>query len=540
MSLGPAIFDTLLVLAYFAAVTWLGLRWAKKGTGTGAHESHTLSEYALGGRRVPAWAVLLSIIAAETSAGTFLGTPGEGFALKNWTFLQLAIGLVLGRVVVAFLFIKPYYDHKVFSIYEFMGKRFGPKSRSAASATFLFTRLLASGTRLYVAAIVLAVLFRLWSGRALTPGEELLLYLGSITIMTALTALYTSLGGIRAVIWTDVLQAGLMMGGAFASAGLLIWKTPGGLQGVNETLGGISSLQFWDWGTQPGADFWSNVRSVLESKYTVWAAFIGSTFTTMATHGTDQDMVQRMLCAPDFKKSRRSLILSGLADLPVVSIFLAVGILLWVFYQRVPDPGLPGKTNEIFAYFILREMPMGMRGLVVAGVFATAMGSLSAALNALATSFTRDWHMPYIARRRGAKRGGVKRSDEAEALRAVRLHTVVFALLMILVACATAYLVILEPSSRIIPIALGVFGYTYGSLLGIFLLGTLTKTRGSDRGNLVAMVCGAIAVCLVSGIPGLPKWESVPVLAFPWRVFFGTLVTFGVGVCFKSPKRSSS
>ena len=547
--------DTLLVVAYFFGVTWLGLRWSRDRsgrTGTGeAEAAHSLSEYALGGRRVPWWAVLVSIIAAETSAGTFLGTPGEGYALRNWTYLQLAIGLVLGRVVVAFLFLKPYYEYQVYSIYEFLGKRFGPLSRQGASATFLFTRLLASGTRLYVAAIVLAVLFRIWKGGELTQGQELGLYLGAITLMTVLTALYTALGGIRAVIWTDVLQCGLMMGGAVAALVILVMRIPGGLGAVDQAVGGWASVPFVDWGTKAGAGFFENVRLVLEGKYTLWAAFLGSTFTTMATHGTDQDMVQRMLCAPDFKKARRSLILSGLTDLPIVFIFLAVGILLWVFYQKFPDPSMPKKTNEIFAYFILKEMPVGLRGLVVAGVFATVMGSLSAALNALATSFTRDWHLPWVARARsraglgaparslGAAAAGLvgqgdsgAGSDDGEAMRAARKYTFVFSVLMILVACATAYLVILYPESRIIPIALGVFGYTYGSLLGVFLLGTLTRGRGSDRGNLIAMLAGAIVVLFLSGTPGFPTGWIV--VSFPWRVMIGTFVTFGVGACFRS------
>jgi SSS family transporter len=508
------VIDALVVVAYLAAVLWIGLRWSR-GQGS-AREG--FSEFAVGGRGIPAWAVLFSIIAAETSAATFLGMPGEAYALRNWTYLQLVVGLVLGRVLVAWLFLKPYYEHGVFSIYEFLGVRFGPRTRQAASATFLVTRLLASGTRLYVAAIVLAVLIRLLRGEAMTQGEELALYLVSIVAMTALTAIYTALGGIRAVIWTDVLQSTLMIGGAVVACWVLVSRIDGGLAGAGAALGGFSNIQLWEWG--------GNLRQVLEAKYTVWAAFIASTVMTMATHGTDQDMVQRMLCAPDVKKSRRSLVLSGVADLPIVFLFLSVGLLLWVFYQQRPDPELPAKTNEIFAYFILKEMPRGLRGLLIAGVFATAMGSLSAALNALATSFVRDWHFPLAGRLLRGERGSW---DE---LRAAKFYTVVFSVLMVLVAGATAYLVILEPESRIIPIALGVFGYTYGSLLGVFLLGTLTRTRGTDRGNLVAMLVGALVVCSLSGVPGFPRWEALPVISFPWRVLAGALVTFGVGVCF--------
>jgi len=202
----------------------------------------------------------------------------------------------------------------------------------------------------------------------------------------------------------------------------------------------------------------------------------------MATHGTDQDMVQRMLTAKNAGKSRLALILSGLADLPIVLCFLTIGILLWAFYQKqeMPHP---------FAYYILHEMPPGVRGLMIAGVFATAMGSLSTALNALATSFTQDWYLSYIR----------PEATPRHVVAAARKTTVVFSAILVVIGSATAYAAIVL-HSRVIPIVLGIFGYTYGSLLGVFLVGMLTKTRGSERGNLVAMACGFIAVTFLSGL----------------------------------------
>ena len=220
----------------------------------------------------------------------------------------------------------------------------------------------------------------------------------------------------------------------------------------------------------------------------------------MCTHGTDQDMVQRMLTASDIRRSRRSLILSGLADIPIAFTFLSIGILLWVYYQAYPDPTLSNTPNETFCHFILYQMPVGLRGLLIAGIFATAMGSLSTALNALATSFTCDWYQPYIS----------PGATEAESLRAVRWATVGFAILMIVVASATSYCVIVLPNVRIIPIALGIFGYTYGSLLGIFFCGMLTRTRGRDAINPIAMIAGFLFVALISNLPNDIAHISAP------------------------------
>ncbi len=521
------ILDLVVIGGYFALVLGIGLYMGRK--------EDSLHDFALGGRRIPWWAVLASIIAAETSAGTFIGTPGEGYAHRNFTYLQLALGTIIARIVIAFTFLKPYYDYNVYSIYEFLKARFGPVSRNAASAVFLVTRVLASGTRLYISAVILVLACELLTGTRPDHAQELWIYVGAIAVVTLLTAIYTTLGGIKAVIWTDMIQATIMMGSALAAIALLYAGIPGGWEEIGRRLAEPGDLRFLDTGIAPDRPWWHGVKAILESEYTIWAGLLGSTFTTMATHGTDQDMVQRMLTAKDVRRSRLSLVLSGLADIPIVLVFLAIGILLWVHFQANPDPRLPAKTNEIFCYYILTGMPVGIRGLLVAGIFATAMGSLSAALNALATSFTRDWYLQFIR----------PRASEADTLRAARLATAVFAILMIAVASGTAAFVILNPKSRIIPIALGIFGYTYGSLLGVFLVGMLTKKRGNDSGNLIAMAAGFLCVAILSGLPNdvaaifgsslYPQPHWMPRLEFPWRILFGTLCTAAVALCFRTP-----
>lgn len=503
--------DCLVIALYFITIVYVGLKFGEK--------EDNLADFSLGGRSIPWFAVLASIIAAETSAATFLGTPGEGFGLVSYSYLQIAVGTIIGRIIVAYLFIKPYFDLNVYSIYEYLEVRFGPITRLAASAIFLITRVLASGARLYVAAILLAVAVALFTGAPPTTAQQLAVYLGSIIFVTVITAIYTSIGGIKAVVWTDCIQAAVMFGGAAAAVIVLIYSIPGGLPTIANFYQ-TNTIPFFVVGTTDGAPLWDNIKSILSQEYTVWAALLGSTFTTLATHGTDQDMVQRMLTATDYKKSRRSLICSGIADLPIGFLFLTIGILLHIFYKNCPDPHLPGKTSEVFAYFILTKMPVGLRGLLVAGIFATAMGSLSAALNALATSATRDFYQQIM----GAKAKAENAEEKAVAV--ARLFTYIFAGLMILVASVTSYFVILHPESRIIPIVLGIFGYTYGSLLGIFLLGLLTKSRGNDRANLIAMVVGALVVA------------CLPELAFPWRIMFGSLSTLSTGLIFSNKKKT--
>jgi SSS family solute:Na+ symporter len=523
--------DCGVLVLYFFVIIFIGLYMGRK--------EENLADFALGRRQIAWWAILASLIAAETSAGTFFGTPGEGFTFRNYTYLQLAFGTILARILVSYIFIKPYYDYKVYSIYEYLTARFGVGTKNAASAVFLFTRLLASGARLYVAAIALALAYEMISGTRPNQTQTLWIYVGSTIAIVILTAVYTTLGGIKAVIWTDVIQASIMISSAVVALGLLYFSIPGGWHEIVQRHGGFHVSDFITTGLDPAKSGWDKIKGMFAIEYTIFAGLIGSTFMTMSTHGTDQDMVQRMLTAPDVRRSRRSLIMSGLADIPIAFTFLSIGVLLWVFYQTHQDPALPKTPNEIFCHYILYEMPVGIRGLLLAGIFATAMGSLSTALNALATSFTRDWYETYIN----------PGSTGAQSLSAVRWATVGFSVLMIVVASTTAYLVIVYPNVRIIPIVLGIYGYTYGSVLGIFLAGMLTKSRGNNRGNIIAMIIGFIVVAVLSGLPNniaalfgtllyeQPKW--LPVMEFPWWICFGTIVTFAVAIVFQTGPRTS-
>lgn len=527
--------DLLIIGAYFVIIIGIGVHFSRR--------NKNVSEFALGGRSIPWWAVLASILASEISAGTFFGTPGEGFRMRNYTYAQLMIGYLLARVVVSAVFIPAYYKYDVVSIYEFLELRFGPRTRRIASVVFLLTRSLASGSRLWVPTLLLVVIWnRMNPEKPLGNWDQFWFTGAALVIITVLTAAYTAIGGIKAVIWTDVLQIAVLFGALGFSVWYLFGHIPGGWDGVKSHLNGPHDLALWQWeGDAPAVTTWGKIKSVLETEFTVWAALFGSLFVTLATHGTDQDMVQRMLTAKNKRQSAVATILSGLADIPVTYAVLTIGILLSVYYGHVvSDPSLPmaggqPDSTRIFPYFVVDVMPGGLRGLVIAGVLATTMGSLGTAMNSLATSYSRDFHFRWFN----------TPDDDAARVRIIRLSTVGFALVLILVGLATAFIKAHNPGLSIIGIILGSFGYTYGSLLGVFMVGLFTRTRGSEIGNPIAMVAGIIAVAILSDLPndlsGMifgsalydnPDW--FPVIEFPWRIMAGTLVTVSVALCFKT------
>ena len=537
--------DLFIVGIYFAIIIGIGWHFSRR--------SGNVSDFALGGRSIPWWAVLASILASEISAGTFFGTPGEGFRLRNYTYAQLMVGYLLARLVVSAVFIPAFYKHNVVSIYEFLEIRFGPRTRSVASVIFLVTRSLASGSRLWVPTLLMIVIWnQLNPERPLGTWEQFWATGGALVLITILTAAYTAVGGIKAVIWTDVLQIAVLFGALGFSVWYLLGHIPGGWEGAKSFLTGPHDLKLWEWNGDVPADpefvknygsTWGAIKSVLESEFTVWAALFGSLFVTLATHGTDQDMVQRMLTAKNKRQSAVATILSGLADIPVTYAVLTIGILLSVYYGHVVnDPALPmaaGKPDNtrIFPYFVVDVMPGGLRGLVVAGVLATTMGSLGTAMNSLATSYSRDFHFRWFK----------TPDDDRVRVRIIKLSTVGFALVLILVGLATAFVKAHNPGLSIIVIILGSFGYTYGSLLGIFMVALFTKTRGSETGNLIAMAAGIIVVAILSNLPndvwkmvsGGPLYKNfawMPVIEFPWRIMAGTLATVAVALCFKSHK----
>src|SRR3954466_11910847 len=259
--------DTTVLLLYFVVIISIGLYMGRK--------EESLRDFALGGRAIPWWAVLASIIAAETSAGTFFGTPGEGFALRNYTYLQLALGTILARILVSYIFIKPYYDYKVYSIYEYLTARFGVPTKNAASAVFMVTRLLASGAGLYVAAIALALAYEMIRGVRPGQTETLLIYVGATVAIVILTAIYTTLGGIKAVVWTDFIQASIMIGSALAAVALLYSAIPGGWQEIAARKGGFHLSDFITTGLNPGDHGWAKWKGMFEIEYTIFAGLIG-------------------------------------------------------------------------------------------------------------------------------------------------------------------------------------------------------------------------------------------------------------------------
>jgi SSS family solute:Na+ symporter len=540
--------DGAIVVSYFAGITAIGLYLGRR--------DKTLSDFALAGRRIPWWAVMASIIAAETSAATFLGVPGEGYTTKSFAYVQIILGLILGRVVVGHVFLKPYYTFKVYTVYDYLGVRFGPRTKGYVSALFLFMRTLASGTRLFIPSLVMVLAYRLFvSGAQPQFGQQAVTtvgpYLVAIIVLTVVTCLYTAVGGIKAVIWTDVIQACLMFSGALVAIGTLLAHV-GGLSEVIRVVPQLTTHEgYFLHGFEPSAiakwqvshrldvmSLWDYVKLVLASDYTLFSALVGATLGNMAAFGTDQDMVQRMLTAETHQKARRSLITAAFMDIPIASAFVFIGILLFVYYQK--DPTFrPQATADVFASYILNVMPVGVRGFVVAGVFATAMGSFSAALNALATSATNDWYIRWAPAR-----------SETHYVRAARWFTVLFAGLMVAIAGGFAYAKVTNPDMRIIPVVLGIAGFILGPMLGVFLIGMFTTRRGSDRGNMLAISAGLLATVLVGKLHitilnGLAPWLGVegtfqqpawiPEVSFTWWAMIGALVVVSVGALFRTP-----
>ncbi len=540
--------DAAIIVLYFALISAIGLIKGRR--------ERNLRDFALGGRQIPWWAVMASIIAAETSAATFLGAPTEGFKKQSLAYALLTFGVIIGRWVVANWFLKPYYAYKVYTVYDYLGVRFGPLTKNFVSALFLIMRTLASGTRLFIPSIVMVLAWQLLQngGQPVVvsqkPVDSVGPYLIAIALLTLLTGIYTTKGGIKAVVWTDVVQASLMFGAALLSIGILLHQVGGFGELVHLVpkmgtvqgyfVSGFDRASVQDWqvahklipkGAPPlPLSPVGYLKEIASNDYTLVSAIVASTAMNMAAFGTDQDMVQRLLTAETRQRARRSLLTAAFMDIPIASAFTFIGILLFAFYKLHPA-FQPKAQADVFGSYILNVLPVGVRGIVLAGVMATAMGSLSAALNSLATSATNDFYVPFVVKPRG--------HGEARILAAARVFTIVFALLMIVVAGGFAYLKVKNPDIGIIPVVLGIAGYILGPMLGVFLLGIFTHRRGSDIGNAVALAAGLIATSVVGDLPGKvdPDWS----VHFPWDVsftwfaFVGAVTTFVVGIWFKTP-----
>jgi solute:Na+ symporter, SSS family len=459
--------DFAIIALYLAGITLFGLRFRKK--------QRTLRDYFLAGRDIPWWAIALSIVAAETSTLTIISIPGLAYD-TNLTFLQVVLGYVVGRVVISFVLLPHYFRGDLYTAYELIERRFGRGLRSLTAGLFLLTRGAAEGVRVYAVSIVVSI--------ALGTGE-----VASIAIITALTVIYTFEGGLAAVIWTDVVQTAIYVGGTLVGLVTIVHLVPGGWSVIHAAAAGAGKLQIFDFSTS------------FSTPYTFWAGLIGGSFFTVASHGTDQLIVQRLLAARGQKQSATALVSSGLAVLFQFALFLIVGIMLWAYYH-VPS-AVFGKPDRIYPTFIVTRMPHGISGLLIAAILAAAMSNLSAALNSLSSSAIMDFY----ARLR-------PQADERTKMRLSRLATVAWALVLFGLA-----IIALHKVGRVVEVGLQIASVAYGALLGVFLLGVLTK-RANQRGVMVGMLFGfGVELYLWLG-------TSVP---WTWWVMIGSTITFSIG-----------
>ena len=353
--------DFAIILAYLAAITWFGAHFRRGQT--------TLRDYFLGGRTAPWWAISLSIVSAETSTLTIVGTPALAFT-GNLGFLQLVLGYLLARIVISFLFLPQYFRGEMFTAYELMRRRFGERIRKLTASMFLVTRALAEGVRVFAISLVISIV--------LGTGE-----IASIVLIVLLTLFYTFEGGMTAVIWTDVVQMSLYVFGAIASFFVILGQIPGGWAHVVAVAGAAHKFSIFDFRFSPTMAFFSR-------PYTFWAGLAGGCFLTTASHGTDQLMVQRLLSARNERQSRAALLASWAVIFFQFTLFLLIGVLLYVYYRDTGMPA-PRQTDRIYPEFIWNHLPAGVAGLAIAAILAAAMANLSAALNSLASTTVVDF-----------------------------------------------------------------------------------------------------------------------------------------------------
>jgi SSS family solute:Na+ symporter len=458
--------DLAIIALYLAGITLFGLRFRKR--------QRTLRDYFLADRNIPWWAIALSIVAAETSTLTIISIPGLAYD-TNLAFLQLVLGYLVGRVIISFVLLPHYFRGDLYTAYELIERRFGRGLRSLTAGLFLITRAAAEGVRVYAVSIVVAI--------AIGTGE-----VASITIITVLTLIYTFEGGLAAVIWTDVVQTLIYVGGTLVGLFTILHLVPGGWPAIHSVAEAAGKLRVFDF----TFDFWK--------PYTFWAGLIGGAFLTTASHGTDQLIVQRLLAARNQRQSVTALLSSGVAVLFQFALFLVVGVMLFAYY-RVPSASF-GKPDRIFPTFIVSRMPHGISGLLIAAILAAAMSNLSAALNALASTSVIDFYLQHKPQ-----------TDERRRVGLSRLMTVFWALVLFGLALLSLHWV-----GRVVEVGLQIASVAYGSLLGVFLLGVLTR-RANQSGAMAGMLCGFMTeLCLIR--------TRVP---WTWYVMIGTAVTFGVG-----------
>lgn len=491
--------DYIVIGVYLLGMAALGLRTSGKQRNT--------DDYFLGGEGLPWWAVLFSIVATETSTLTFISIPAVAYG-GNLTFLQITFGYIIGRFLVAVYFLPKYYEGKLNTAYTFLERRFGDSMRNAASTTFMITRLLADGVRLFATAIPLAIILRL--GGAFGGWGDFELYVLALMVIVLVTLFYTFFGGIKAVVWMDVIQMSVYLGGAFIALYVLAGHIP-----ESFSLPAEKTRIFY-------LGFDLSFKDFIAKPYTLFTAITGGAVFSLASHGTDQLLVQRVLATGNLRNAKKAMISSGFVVMFQFALFLIIGLLLYQFYEGISAEQLGlATTDEIFSKFIVEELPAGISGLIVAALFAAAMSSLSSSLNSLASSTTFDLYKPYFG----------KSNSEEKDLRVSRIITIVWGFILTSSAVLFAALQLSEGERpAIVELGLGIASYTYGGLLGAFLLGMFFG-KPDKRDAMTGFFIGLVGLLfMVEGpIQNILPGQGLAI-AWPLYTLIGSLIVVCTGL----------
>jgi len=481
-----SVIDYSIVIIYLIAVAFIGLYTSGKQT--------SAKDYFLGSQTIPWWAACFSVVATETSTLTFISIPGLAY-ISNMNFLQLALGFLVGRIIVAMIFIPRYYSGNMETAYQFLGSRFGTPMRKYASITFIILRIFADGVRLFTTAIPIKFITGLG-------------YFECILIVGVITLVYSYIGGIKAVIWTDVIQMFIYMLGAIASMIVIYQLLPNGWADVVKFAEPTDKFQSFNFSLP------KSFSEIFTGGYTLVGGLVGGAFLAMASHGTDQLIVQRLLTCKDKKSSQKAVIFSGVIVFVQFTIFLLIGLMLFALYKGVDFKTLTfgsqnlTKSDEIFPMFIVQNLPIGLAGLVVAGLLSASMSTLSSTFNSLASTTILDLFQ-----------GKKFIKSVADELKYSRLATIFWAVVIM-----GTGLLFQSETSPAVDFALKIQSLIYGGLLGVFLLGIVSK-----KANLItALISYSVSIAVLALLFILPKLNIMPAINLTWFTFFGVIITFVV------------
>ncbi len=454
-----------------------------------SHQGSSTQDFFLGRRQIPAWAACLSFVATEISAVTIISVPATAY-MENWQYAQFFIGSAAARAVIAFLFIPAFYHYNCITIYEFLKHRFGAGTQYTATIFFFLTRLLGSGVRLMAACLALSVLL----GWHIVP---------TLFLFTCISLAYITYGGITAVVWTGVFQAVVFVGGGLATIAWLMTHIQGGIPVFLQIAGAAGKLQIFNWG--PSWQETGFFTKFLSDPNIIWIAVLNGFFGSMAAFGTDHELMQRLLTVETRAKSQKTMMWTSAASFFVLMVYLTIGAGLYVLYAQNPQFPLPNKLDAIFPHTIGHYMPVLLRGLMLSAI---VMASIDSPLASLSASFVTDIYKPLIK----------PDATDSHYLRVSRIGVVVFAVLLATIAYGFSFF------QKILWLAFKIGGVTFGSLLGVFLLGLLTE-RKANRANIVAMVTMALINATLLAL----SETHVIHLGWTWLVLIGTAGTFGLG-----------